>query len=212
MTTTQASATTSKLQGRCFRFSLTTMLGLVAGCGVLLAWLSERYVQPVLAHDRVIALGGAFSFDNQMGAGIWRGNRGGNPFITNGVILSYANITDSDLRVVDKLRGVTKLWLNHTPLTDDCVIFLTRLRELQFVDLRGTRVSESAVQRIQTSLPNCKVVTDSTPIAEQAQYPTRYSCIREDCHGLFFNPSGSCPRCGADCSTRTLAEEDSESR
>ena len=200
---------------RCrFQFSLKTMWVLIAVCAVLLAclslvWLSERYVHPMLAHDRIIALGGGFSFDNRMGTGIWRGNRGGNPFITEGVVLSQANITDSDLSILDSLRGVTELWLNHTPITDNCVQFLTCLSESQFVDLRGTRVSESAVQRIRSKLPNCKVVTDSTPLAEQAKYPTHYSCISTDCHTLFSNPNGLCPRCGADCSTRTSAEEGS---
>ncbi len=171
---------------RWFRISLRRLLVVVALCGVGTAWLSKRYVQPTLAHDQVIALGGGLMTTEEFG--VYEVN------------LAQSNITDSDLRVLGRLTGVTKLWLNDTPITDDCVRFLACLPDLQFVDLRGTQVSASAVRSLQTSLRKCLIVTDSTHAAVQLQYPKGISCPRPNCRTLFFDGRSVCPTCGADCS------------
>ena len=186
---------------RWFRFSLRRLLLVMALCCFGVAWLANRYVLPMMAHDQVIALGGGFVPDEP---------RGVFPGTTN-VCLSQSNITDSDLRIVSKLPVVSKLWLNDTPITDDSIEFIACLPDLQFVDLRGTRVSASAVQSLQLRLPTCQIMTDSTPPAEQSKYLKGYSCPLPNCHRIFLIPYGVkpiCSACGSDCSTRIPAEQD----
>jgi hypothetical protein len=69
------------------------------------------------------------------------------------------NLDGTDTHTVSRIAGLVHLqalYLNETSVTDLSPLF--ELRSLQVVDLRGTKVDEQEVIRLQTALPACEVL------------------------------------------------------
>lgn len=155
---------------------------------VPVAWFCNRYAQLSQTRDQIIRLGGALDSDGV--------------FDINGVYFSQSNIDDVDLRVLEVFSSLREIRLNDTLVTDDCVETLSRLRGVEFIDLRHTQLTGVAVQSLTKRFPSCKIVTDSTVLTkeEEVRYSRMFSCPRPECYTLFTGSNGKCPRCGTDAS------------
>jgi serine/threonine protein kinase len=73
--------------------------------------------------------------------------------------LSGPNITDDRLRDFAKCPGLVTLGLLGTPLTDDGLLHLTRIKSLRWVQLGGsTKVTEAGAKRLSDALPKCQIL------------------------------------------------------
>lgn len=62
------------------------------------------------------------------------------------------------LALLAELRGLKRLSLEGLPVTDNDLMHLKSLAELQRLDLSYTEVTADGVARLQQALPNCKIV------------------------------------------------------
>jgi len=72
----------------------------------------------------------------------------------------YLDDTDIDDSSLAKLTALPKLWyldLDYTKVTDGCVEHLVKLHTVSSLHLKGTRISKTAISKIQTALPECEI-------------------------------------------------------
>ena len=72
--------------------------------------------------------------------------------------LARSEITDEGLAHLKGLDELTYISLNGTAVTDAGLEHLRHLRKLSEVELFGTRVTPEGVHRLQSALPDCKVI------------------------------------------------------
>jgi hypothetical protein len=65
-----------------------------------------------------------------------------------------------DLSFLEKVPRLSELKLDHTLVTDSCVPALGRVRDLHFVDLRGTQVSPEGQRKLHSVRQKMVIVTD----------------------------------------------------
>ena len=61
------------------------------------------------------------------------------------------------------MAGLPKLYglfLLNLPLTDDVVPVLSRLRQVGFLNVRGTKLTRRGVAALRKALPKCTIGTD----------------------------------------------------
>ncbi|HEV3003669.1 MAG TPA: hypothetical protein VGX78_04380, partial [Pirellulales bacterium] len=66
--------------------------------------------------------------------------------------------TDDALEHVGKLRSLRILDLANTKVSADGLSHLKGLVKLEHLTLTGTQVNKSAVEKIQSALPKCRIV------------------------------------------------------
>lgn len=66
-------------------------------------------------------------------------------------------ITDEGLRCLTRVRDLETLQLESTPITDAGLVYLEPITTLKEVQLTGSKVTDEGVAKLQRSLPNCKV-------------------------------------------------------
>ncbi|HVX14156.1 MAG TPA: hypothetical protein VHC22_23420 [Pirellulales bacterium] len=69
-----------------------------------------------------------------------------------------ASLNDSDLRIVARFEILEELDLERQPITDMSIPYLCRLRTLRFLNLAGTKISETGVAKLRATLPECRVM------------------------------------------------------
>jgi Leucine Rich Repeat (LRR) protein len=76
-----------------------------------------------------------------------------------GLFFNSSKPTDAGLAHVKEMKNVgLYLGLRGSQITDEGLEHLVGLKELQSLDVRDTKVTPAAVQRLQKSLPECKVL------------------------------------------------------
>ncbi|HEY7314651.1 MAG TPA: hypothetical protein VH643_35205, partial [Gemmataceae bacterium] len=79
---------------------------------------------------------------------------------TDEVDASRSRITLEGLQVLTGLPKLYGLFLLNLPLTDEAVPVLSRLRQVGFLNLRGTKLTRRGVAALQKALPKCNIGTD----------------------------------------------------
>lgn len=78
-------------------------------------------------------------------------------FSVEGVWLSGTPVADNNLKHVGRLRCPKWIDLSKTKITDAGLIHLKGLSGLRHLDLTDTHVTTEGVKKLQESLPNCKI-------------------------------------------------------
>ncbi len=74
--------------------------------------------------------------------------------------LTANRLVDEELSALEKLPHLKELTLKNNPITDDGLKHLTKLIELEVLDVSGCDVSASAVAELELQLPQTHVVSD----------------------------------------------------
>ena len=64
----------------------------------------------------------------------------------------YANLDNEGLKQLAALTELKALWLTGTDITDDGIVHLCRLKQLEELDVANTRVTASGLRTLQQSL------------------------------------------------------------
>ena len=73
------------------------------------------------------------------------------------VDLYGTRVKDSGLAQLGRLQKIEWLRLDATDITDDAVTTLTMLRGLQWLSVRGTRLTPKGVERLRITMPKCTI-------------------------------------------------------
>ncbi|MBC7819625.1 MAG: hypothetical protein IAG10_22315 [Planctomycetaceae bacterium] len=73
------------------------------------------------------------------------------------------SVEDADLATVAMFSRLQRLYLGATRVTDAGMKFLVGLKNLEYLSLHGTEVSELRRQQLRLLLPNCRVCPRSDP-------------------------------------------------
>lgn len=75
------------------------------------------------------------------------------------LVLSETGLSSNQLKFVAKLPKIGWLTLNHTRVDGKIVDTLRDCDSLEMLDLKGTLVGEKDVQRLETALPRCSILS-----------------------------------------------------
>lgn len=151
-----------KSERRWCQFSLRSLVPLatvacaVLGCAI---W----HLRPVIAYKR------AAYHMREMAAPAPKGNPWLGPFMTTevdyggmvtrlseGELALVARHLAEDSRHLETLPNL-RLNLRRVPIDDDDLQYLKALTNLEELDLRGTKVTDAGVRKLQQALPNCEI-------------------------------------------------------
>ncbi len=62
--------------------------------------------------------------------------------------LGYANMSDESWKIIGQCSNLTRLSIDHTDLTDARLVYLINLKNLQYLNLVGTKVSAQGIQQL----------------------------------------------------------------
>jgi len=71
--------------------------------------------------------------------------------------LSGTKISDKSLKWIGEIPNLSKLYLDHTLITDEGLSYLKNAKEIRYLNLVGTSVTEKGIQSLQ-SLPHLKSI------------------------------------------------------
>jgi len=74
--------------------------------------------------------------------------------------LSATRITDAGVSLIARIPTLWRLWLERTSVTDATLDAFSEARQLDRIDVRGTRVTLTAVARLAKALPRLQIVAD----------------------------------------------------
>jgi hypothetical protein len=74
--------------------------------------------------------------------------------------LSKTSIRDEDMNVVSKLSQLKSIYLFGTEITDDGLVDLQHLKDLESVELGLTKTTPAGRKRLRQHLPNCRIQPD----------------------------------------------------
>lgn len=80
-----------------------------------------------------------------------------------GLYLGETQIRDKGLRHLTGLTQLRQLWLNDTAVTDASIGLLTKFTKLRELHITGTQITPQGLARLQSGLPNCKIVSKVEP-------------------------------------------------
>lgn len=75
------------------------------------------------------------------------------------VVLNDTDVADSDLAKLTPLTGLRVLSLQNTAITDDAICYFKAWNQLEWVDLKGTQVSDEAATELRRNHPGCEIET-----------------------------------------------------
>ncbi len=78
------------------------------------------------------------------------------------------SVDDADLATVALFSQLQRLYLGATRVTDVGMRHLVGLKDLEYLSLHGTEVSEQRRQQLRLLLPNCRVCPRSDPVASSS--------------------------------------------
>jgi len=138
-----------------------SLLIVVACLAVVLAVLHSRANRQRQAVREVHNLNGAAHYEYQRNAATRRGPRWTDDYfcpITQ-VVLNDTDTADDDLAKLTALPHLRVLLLQNTAITDDALSHFDFWSDAEWIDLRGTKVSEQAADRLRKKLPKCEIST-----------------------------------------------------
>jgi hypothetical protein len=134
---------------------------LTLGC-LWLGLVSKRAREQRLAVDRIVARGGHVRYDYECNAQglvlkvskprwVWLRSLVGHGYLDHVVRVSLDKtaVTDADMQVIGKLRGVRTLSLNDTQVSDETLKHISAWRELNYLGLIDTRVTGDGLRNIE---------------------------------------------------------------
>jgi len=62
--------------------------------------------------------------------------------------LGYANMSDESWKIIGQCSNLTRLSIDHTNLTDARLAYLINLKNLQYLNLVGTKVSVQGMEQL----------------------------------------------------------------
>ncbi|MBD3285959.1 hypothetical protein GF359_05695 [candidate division WOR-3 bacterium] len=74
--------------------------------------------------------------------------------------LSGTGINELNLRFIDPLFRLQEIFLGKTSISEEGAIILGGYRNLRYIDLRDTKISQKALQRLRERLPESKILSD----------------------------------------------------
>ena len=74
------------------------------------------------------------------------------------LFLSHTDISDDGLVVIPKLTELEGLSLENTRIGDRSIPHLRRLRQLRWLDVSGTKISDAGMEMLKSDLPHCRIV------------------------------------------------------
>jgi hypothetical protein len=86
------------------------------------------------------------------------------PGVPFAVGLSDCKITDKELGGLIRFSTLTGLDLTDTSITDVGLLKLAGLKQLAYVRVHGTKVTSNGIEKLQSALPHCKIITDPYPV------------------------------------------------
>jgi hypothetical protein len=75
------------------------------------------------------------------------------------VVLNDTNIGDDDLAKLTSLTHLRVLMLQNTATTDHAIRYFQAWGELEWVDLKGTHVSDEVADQLRRKFPDCEIET-----------------------------------------------------
>ena len=139
----------------------TCLILLTLGC-LWLGLVSQRAREQRLAVDRIVARGGHVRYDYECNAQglvlkvskprwIWLRSLVGHGYLDHVVRVSLDKtaVSDADMQVIGKLRGVRTLSLNDTSVSDETLKHVSAWHELNYLGLSGTRVTGEGLRHIE---------------------------------------------------------------
>ncbi|MEZ5942636.1 MAG: hypothetical protein R3C18_14680 [Planctomycetaceae bacterium] len=95
-------------------------------------------------------------------------------------------LRDEDLMFLDELSEVRALSLFRNPITDASVVRLSRLKQLEYLDVRQTKITQAGLDKLQSSLPECVLFKLLGPVT-----PPVYPGGRDAYPGMDATPNSS---------------------
>ena len=70
------------------------------------------------------------------------------------------DLTDSDLRHLQRLKSLKERDLESSKITDSGLIYLAGLSRLTVLRLKQTQVTDDGVAKLKRTLPDCKIIVE----------------------------------------------------
>ena len=168
---------------RWFQFRLRTLMSVVTLIAVLLGWrlyvwrAQQEQQRQAMAEIQAQGASTSVTFGSYAEAIILQGRKADNV-----VILDNPQLTDDDLKALDNAPLTRSLYLVGSQITDDGLVHLRNLKQLETLDLKknkrltdaglvhleglknldqliliGTQVTPAGVKKLQQKLPNTKI-------------------------------------------------------
>src|SRR5262245_28008281 len=144
-----------------FRFSLRLLLAVLTGVAGVLAVLHNRAERQRNVVRLVKTLGGTAAYEYQRDPAIRR-----MPHLTDDyfcpitqVVLNDTRASDSDLAKLTALPRLRVLLLQNSAITDNAIGCFGSWDNLEWIDLKGTTISDEGAEKLRRRFPNAEVET-----------------------------------------------------
>jgi len=141
-------------------FKLRTLFVLLTALCALLAWSTNLSWKQHVAVGKIQQLGGTVVYEHEgLGSRWWPAllSRVTDVQLDGLMDKSQHDIADEDVSgIVEALPYLTRLNVNFTNVTDEVCNSLASCRELEWVSLCGTNVSDKGIANLRAALPNCE--------------------------------------------------------
>ncbi len=171
--------TTLKLKRQWLRFSLLTLLVLVAVCAILCSWLAVKIWQAKQQLDAATAIetaGGEVCWGQPLGPNgellepgpEWLRELLGDNFFRSVLSVNFENttVTNADLEHLETFSQLGELWLNNTQVTDVGLKHLNGLSHLNLLRLENTPITDAGLEHLQCLKQPLSLWLDNTRITD----------------------------------------------
>ena len=166
---------------RLLQVSVRSLLLLTAILAIGLAIVCKRARDQATAVHRILELGGSVTYDFQFdpqGRPVRDARPPGWPWLRRllgdeyfqtvvRVNLGGSKVTDDDLRVIGRLKQLKFLDLSETSISDDGLANITHLRDLQELGLSDSRVTNAGMRHLQGLQALHTLVLEDTAIGDE---------------------------------------------
>lgn len=162
---------------RLFQISLRTLLGLITVAAIGLGYITHRAREQRAAVARIKELGGRVHYDYQLKDNFAAQEPPGWPWLRRlvgdeyfqdvaRVMLDKTPVSDSDLRVICKLRNPIVLHLGNTDISDEGLVYFEGLSKLSCLDLRETKITSAGLGRLKPLPSVGSVILSDTSVGD----------------------------------------------
>ncbi|WP_425615748.1 hypothetical protein NA78x_005679 [Anatilimnocola sp. NA78] len=168
---------------RCCQFSIRSLLLLLTCLGVVLLSLRllyERGERQQRAVEEIRKIGGGWKLEPHT----LYSNYDYCFRDVQHVALTSRSLRDEQLVLLQEFPRLKTLSLSCSPVTDASLPYIRPLKRLEYLDLRGTKLSDAAIAQLKRELPSCEIETMVTR-----------RCSK--CRQIFSSRDhfGACPAC-----------------
>jgi hypothetical protein len=148
-----------------FRFRLRTLLCVIAAASIYLVFLVKPLTQSyelrrqrlaaLRAGEVIVRLEGVIAATNEEQRALAMNYPA--DYLGDNVQFYEKRLTDADLEALAGHPNLHWIILRHCEVSETGIHFFTGAKKLRYMDLTGTTLSDDAIERIKTALPNCKI-------------------------------------------------------